>query len=274
MKAFLAIIINMGLIDIPKLADYWKTSWESYVPYFGKVMSRNRFQSILSFLHASHTPPGCIPKKIDKVKMFLDCLFPKFQMLYNPSENISIDETMIGHRGRFGAIQYMPQKPTKWGIKVYSIADSLNGYLLDGIIYTGSETYSSTSQYSHLPKTTQIVMNLVTPFLDNGYHLFTDRFYTSIPLAEELEDRKTRLTGTINNTRVDLPDTIRGTRKNKFTLPANGYMAFRRGRQMLAAWRPEKKKNVFILSTGYIAELTTVSRNRRSPLLKPKAVLG
>ena len=161
MKAFLAIIINMGLIDIPKLADYWKTSWESYVPYFGKVMSRNRFQSILSFLHASHTPPGCIPTKIDKVKMFLDCLFPKFQMLYNPSENISIDETMIGHRGRFGAIQYMPQKPTKWGIKVYSIADSLNGYLLDGIIYTGSETYSSTSQYSHQPKTTQIVMRIL-----------------------------------------------------------------------------------------------------------------
>ena len=46
MKAFLAIIINMGIINLPKIPDYWKTSWESNIPFFGRVMSRNRFQDI------------------------------------------------------------------------------------------------------------------------------------------------------------------------------------------------------------------------------------
>ena len=62
---------------------------------------------------------------------------------------------MIGFRGRFGAIQYMPQKPTKWGIKLYSIADSI----LDSIVYTGSETHTNTTIYSTLPKTTQVYSN-------------------------------------------------------------------------------------------------------------------
>ena len=83
----------MGLIDLPKIEDYWKTSWETHVPFFGKIMSRNRFQSILSHLYVSHSQPGVTAKKIDKVKVFVDRLFPKFSSEYNPSENISIDET-------------------------------------------------------------------------------------------------------------------------------------------------------------------------------------
>ena len=83
----------------------------------------------------------------------------------------------------------MSQKPTKkWGIKLYSIADSSNGYILDS---TGSETHTDTTIYSNLPKTTQVVMKLITPYLDKGYHLYTDRFYTSTILSSELEIRNT-----------------------------------------------------------------------------------
>ena len=234
----------MGLINLPGIPDYWKTTWESHIPFFSKVMSRNRFQIILSHLHISHTQPGCTEKRIDKIQMFLDRLLPKFSDYYDPSENISIDETMIGHRGRFAAIQYMPQKPTKWGIKLYTIADSLNGYVLDFLVYTGSETTTNPA-YSNLPKTTQLVMHLVTPYLDKGYHLFTDRFYSSTTLAESLESRNTRFTGTINNTRKDIPDIIRSTKSKKFNLPAGGYKAFRRVRSLITAWKPETKKNVF-----------------------------
>ena len=181
----------MGLINVPRIEDYWKTTWESNIPFFSKVMSRNRFQIILSHLHVSHVKPGCTEKKIDKVQMFLERLLPKFRSDYIPSENLSIDETMIAHRGRFSALQYMPMKPTKWGIKVYSIADSLNGYLLDCVVYTGSQTRTNPT-YQHLPKSSQVVLHLVTPYMDNGYHLYTDRFYTSTTLAETLEARDTR----------------------------------------------------------------------------------
>ena len=152
----------------------------------------------------------------------------------------------------------MPQKPTKWGIKLYSLADSLNGYILDIHVYTGSETQTN-PVYSHLPKTTQIVTHLVTPFLDSEYHLYTDIFYFITTLSETLESRNTHFTGTVNNNRKDLPDVIRSTPSKKFSLPAGGYKAYHCGRSMIAAWRPKKKKkNMFMLSTGYTSKLTAI----------------
>ena len=42
---------------------------------------------------------------------------------------------MIGFRGRLSFRQYMPAKPTKYGIKVWMVADSGNGYVLNFDVY-------------------------------------------------------------------------------------------------------------------------------------------
>ena len=44
---------------------------------------------------------------------------------------------MIGFKGRLIFIQFMPQKPTKWGLKAYVLADSTTGYMYNWILYTG-----------------------------------------------------------------------------------------------------------------------------------------
>ncbi len=41
---------------------------------------------------------------------------------------------MSPFKGRLGFKQYMKAKPTKWGIKVFVLADSINGYVYR---YTG-----------------------------------------------------------------------------------------------------------------------------------------
>ncbi|KAI2645906.1 PiggyBac transposable element-derived protein 4 [Labeo rohita] len=51
MKAFLALHLCMGLVENAEIEDYWAEFWPTYTPGFGKVMSRNRFEIILSFLH-------------------------------------------------------------------------------------------------------------------------------------------------------------------------------------------------------------------------------
>ena len=51
------------------------------------------------------------------------------------------------------------------------------------------------------------------PFLQKGHHVYTDRYYTSIPLAKKLKEEGTAFTGTAMRNRVGLPDAIRfGTR--------------------------------------------------------------
>ena len=69
-------------------------------------------------------------------------------------------------------------------------------------------------------------MELVEPYLDQGRHVFTDRYYTSIPLAQALHNRATSFTGTANKTRADLPDQIRG----RYHLHDGVVMAFRTDR--------------------------------------------
>ena len=43
---------------------------------------------------------------------------------HKPHQNTSVDEAMIAFRGRLGFCQYLPGKPTKYGIKVWMRADS------------------------------------------------------------------------------------------------------------------------------------------------------
>ena len=42
---------------------------------------------------------------------------------------------MMGFKGRLSTS--MPQKPTKWGLKAYVLADSAIGYMYNWILYTG-----------------------------------------------------------------------------------------------------------------------------------------
>ena len=127
----------------------------------------------------------------------------------------------------------MPKKPVKWGIKAFSLADSSNGYLLNILLYTGAETlFGTIEQFSALPQPARVVLHLVEPYLNQGHHLFTDRYYSSIPLAQALHDNKTAFTGTCVRDRMDLPDLIRSGQT-----PGEGeVMAFRNDHLMALTW--------------------------------------
>ncbi len=68
-------------------------------------------------------------------------------------------------------------------------------------------------------------MHLADAYLDEGRHLFTDRYYTSIPLAQALVAWNTDFTGTVVKNRVDLPDEIHGSLR----LGADEVLAFHDG---------------------------------------------
>jgi hypothetical protein len=73
----------------------------------------------------SRTPgrddPGYDP--LFKVRTLVDSVLPRLRDNYNPGQNLSVDEGMIGFKGRVHFRQYMPAKPTKWGIKVWQICE-------------------------------------------------------------------------------------------------------------------------------------------------------
>ena len=270
LQGFLAIIFNMGIIRLPELKDYWKTSWVAEVPLFSRMMSRDHFELVFWVLHASHSTGPL--KKIDKVRLFVEKILAKFQAKYTPTQELAVDETMFKFRGRFVGKQYMPKNPTKWGIKSFSLADSSNGYIINALPYSGCETLDeANSQCQALPQPAQVVLHILEPYLDQGRHVFTDRYYTRIPLAQTLKSCGTTIAGTVMKNRADLPDEIRG----RLQLGSSEVMAFWDGDLLALAWRAARKKQpVVMLSTECSAKSVTVPARQSGsePQTKPVVV--
>jgi len=74
-------------LQVPEIEDYWKTSWNSSIPFFGNLMPRDRFLEIFWLLHISHPDPSHPEKKIDKIRALLELLLAKFQHYFYPSQN-------------------------------------------------------------------------------------------------------------------------------------------------------------------------------------------
>lgn len=97
--AFIGLNIAMGML---RLRDYWSTDVVLATPWFPSVMSRDRFFTILRFLHVvdsrqqkkkeSGYDPLC------KIRPLVDHLAAVFPQYYQPSRFLSIDEMMIGTR--------------------------------------------------------------------------------------------------------------------------------------------------------------------------------
>jgi hypothetical protein len=56
-----------------------------------------------------------------------------------PDKELCLDEGMVLFKGRLAFEQYMPFKPTKWGLKVWVLTDAETGYILNFEIYCGSK---------------------------------------------------------------------------------------------------------------------------------------
>ena len=56
---------------------------------------------------------------------------------------ITIDESMVKYNGKsVGFVQYLPAKPIKHGIKIFSVCCSYSAFLLGYDVYVGKENNS------------------------------------------------------------------------------------------------------------------------------------
>ena len=109
---------------------------------FSTIMSCRQFELIMRYLQLNDSEKQ--PEKGDtnydrlyKIRPIYNEIINNFKTSYIPQQNISIDESIIGFKGRLSWIQYMPKKPTKWGIKSWVLADSETAYVWNMALYTG-----------------------------------------------------------------------------------------------------------------------------------------
>lgn len=124
----------MGIVNLPEIADYWTNEPILQTPWFSSVMTSKKLKAISRFLHFADNSkaPSQTDSSFDKlwkVCSVIDSIQKQSQQAYTPGMQISVDESMIGTKGRLSFLQYMPKKPTKWGIKLWVCCESTSGYI-------------------------------------------------------------------------------------------------------------------------------------------------
>jgi hypothetical protein len=124
MLKFLGIVIEMGLVQMPKLEYYWSNSQLYGSEIIRSAMARDRFELLLKFWHFSdNNKYHSNQDRLFKLKPLLDLLKARFSSVYIPGAVVTINETMIPWRGRLLFKQYIPGKAHKYGVKNVQVSD-------------------------------------------------------------------------------------------------------------------------------------------------------
>ena len=180
MKQFVALSLLMGIVVKPEISDYWSTNPLLKGSIFNSVMSRNRFQSILQFLHfadnSQFDPNDPDRDRLYKVRPVVDYLVNKFKTVYIPEDHISIDEELLLWKGNLSFKQYIPMKRARFGIKMFSLCEN-SGYLWNSFVYLGKEpnrNYDDPQLVRRLGKSGAVIPRLMETLLNKGYRLYVD----------------------------------------------------------------------------------------------------
>lgn len=173
-------------------------------------MSRKRFNAIFWCLHLSGPDEDEDNEKkkgtpqhdrLFKVKPLYNYIMLACKAAYHPRQKLSIDERMLATKARLGFKQYLPLKPTKWGIKLFVLAD-MHGYTWNYFIYEGKTAEQLTDGLGYWA----VMRLLEIPLLATGYQVFMDNFYTSPKLLTDLDLKSIMARGTTRESRRGFPN--------------------------------------------------------------------
>lgn len=265
--AFIVVIFNMGLNIKPTIKSYWSKNDSQYIPWFGKMFTRNRFENILTFLHMIDNDkfpkagePGYDP--CQKFQPLIDYCNNSFQNFFTAHQQVSIDESLVGTKNQTSLMQYLPNKHHhRWGIKFWVMCDTLSKYCLKIFCYKGAKSQEDREEIKEFGLAYSVVKKLISAcnYLQKGYHIFIDNFFTSIPLIKWLYSEKTFVTGTIRKNRIGLPNDY----KKKFAVGEKLYK--KKGNMITLAYREKKTqtKPVLLISSKSDVKSIPVTKRRR-----------
>lgn len=238
---------------------YWNTTTKypfirSPIP---AIFSRDRFMQIRRYLHFSDDSHVDQMDKLFKFRYMIDTLRNAFMENYTPHEHISVDEAMIPFKG---FKKFMKDKPVKFGIKMWVLADSVTAYCHNFDIYVGKYNTRSNNFFG---LSGHVVIALTKHLQHEARTVYTDNFYTSPILVHYLESKGIYTCGTVRSNRKGFPADLIISKGDERKL-ARGRMDWRQCGPIIAhCWKDNRI--VYYLSTGLLPEqeaLTTVRKKK------------
>lgn len=178
-RAYLAIILLMGMVRTPEQGDYWSRDSRHGNAWIQSIMGEKQWKEIHRFLN------------FDVWKLQSD-LNVRFRSAWRPYQWVAVDEGMIPFKGNFGGRQHVPSKPHSTGIKYFGLADS-KGYLWSFWVYRGKAFHQSQFEQGNKQfnsaQPSAIITDFMSLLLDTfkaAYIVLCDSFFGSLHLAIQL----------------------------------------------------------------------------------------
>jgi len=236
MKSFIGILYLLGINIRTNILDHWSSNPLLNSP-ISNYISSDKFQLYWKFLHCNNND-NIKSNKSQKITNIIDLLNKRWKDIYNPSSKLAIDETMVFNRGKNPFIQYCPMKPIKFGTKLWSLADSSNGYMLHVKIYEGKGNKNTKTE----SLSEKVVIELLEPYKNKDKTVYMDSFYSNPSLFHQLSRNGFDAIGMVMINRKLLSDEIKKRKVQK------GEHIFSENKDvMILQWNDKKAVN--LLST-------------------------
>lgn len=174
MLRFIGIAIYMGVVKVPRLANHGNIQWPSPTKYY----TEGPFPHAAVVLKCRGSGRVCscgICWQLLRgyVSWLLNHINQECVHLFQPQRNLPIDECTVKSKVRSGIWQYIRDKVTKFGYKLWVLADSRTGY------------------------TRTTWLSLCTGTTWSKVHVYMDNFYTSAKTASHLYEQTTLVTSAL-----------------------------------------------------------------------------
>jgi hypothetical protein len=227
--AFLGVHIYMGICHLPRWHMYWSELYQQ--PFVASTFPRWRFEQLLRYFHVAPPPPAAAAADpLSRVRALIHSLQHSFPRHYAPSRCLTLDEAMVAFKGRSPIKQYIPSKPHKWGYKIYCLAS--DDYLLHFEVYQGKEQHPSP-----LGSTYDTVLRMTSEYQQQQHILFTDSWFTSPAVLDELKRRGIHCCGSVRRNRKGMPAIAD---ESVAALGQGQWIHRQKGDTSVAVWRDQK----------------------------------
>ena len=121
---------------------------------------------------------------------------------YTPGSQFTIDETMLRFRGKCRFRVYMPRKPDKYGLKLWTLCDTRTNYCWNATPYVGRQ-----ERHSPYMIPTQQVLEVLTPVRNANLEgsVTVDNYFMSNELCTVLLENGMLTCGTVKKNRPEIP---------------------------------------------------------------------
>lgn len=268
-KAVLGLPYMAGINNAShsRISDLWKTDGTG-IEFFRVIMNDKRFGFLLRALRfddKDSRPERQEHDKLAAIREILDLFNENIAANYIPGKFLTVDEMLEPFRGRCGFRQYIPNKPAKYGLKLFGICDAKTFYTSKVEMYCGVQPEGP---YRQSNKPEEVVLRLANAFVGTKRTITMDDWLTSLELAEKLKMKELSLVGTVRKNKRLIPPFFlakvpgRPIRSSMFGFNEMG---------TLVSYYNKNRKFVPLLST--MEEHTSTDVNEADPERRPEIIL-